>query len=147
MTKAINGVYMLRCSDNTIYTGMTNNMKRRFQQHNSGKGANYTRNRTPVKLIFWENGFSHLGALEFEEKIKTLSKKSKLKLANREPYFIKMILKYKKIPQIQPLELQLASRNDLLNLIEEMREDITCTKDPLDTLLILAHKLKVNFKI
>lgn len=43
-------VYLLRCSDNTLYCGITNDLERRLAQHNAGKGAKYTRSRTPVHL-------------------------------------------------------------------------------------------------
>jgi putative endonuclease len=44
-------VYIVQCSDNTLYTGISNNLERRLKQHNSGKGAKYTRGRTPVTLL------------------------------------------------------------------------------------------------
>lgn len=73
-------VYLLRCSDNTLYCGATNNLTRRIKQHNDGCGAKYTRGRGPVALIkFWT--FPTKGeALSFEYKVKQLSKDEKLKL-------------------------------------------------------------------
>ena len=46
-------VYLLRCSDGTLYTGCTNNLDRRLAAHNAGKGAKYTRSRRPVALVYW----------------------------------------------------------------------------------------------
>ena len=48
-------VYVLECSDGTLYTGYTNNLKRRLDVHNSGKGAKYTRARLPCKLVYSDN--------------------------------------------------------------------------------------------
>lgn len=48
-------VYLLRCSDQTLYTGITTNLEQRFQEHNhSAKGAKYTRGRRPVRLVYFE---------------------------------------------------------------------------------------------
>lgn len=47
-------VYLLRCGDGTLYTGYTNDLKRRLAVHNAGKGAKYTRSRLPVDLVYWE---------------------------------------------------------------------------------------------
>jgi putative endonuclease len=73
-------VYLLKCSDGTLYCGITNSLTRRIKQHNEGKGAKYTRGRGPVALIkFWT--FPTKGeALKFEYKVKQLSKEEKLKL-------------------------------------------------------------------
>lgn len=46
--------YILRCSDGTLYTGYTNNLKKRVSDHNSGKGAKYTKTRRPVQLVYYE---------------------------------------------------------------------------------------------
>lgn len=74
-------VYIVCCSkDNSLYTGITNDLGRRIKQHNEGKGAKYTRGRGPVSLIkFWT--FPTKGeALSFEYKVKQLSRDEKLKL-------------------------------------------------------------------
>lgn len=73
-------VYLLRCSDDTLYCGITNNLDHRIKQHNEGKGAKYTRGRCPVVLIkSWD--FPTKGAaLSFEYKVKQLSRDEKLKL-------------------------------------------------------------------
>lgn len=73
-------VYLLRCSDNTIYTGCTNNLERRVQTHNAGKGAKYTRSRRPVELVYQEIQPDRSAALRREAEVKRLSRKDKLAL-------------------------------------------------------------------
>jgi putative endonuclease len=72
-------VYILKCSDGTLYTGMTNNIEQRLEQHNAGKGAKYTRGRRPVILVKKFDVASKSEALKLEYKIKQLSKEEKLK--------------------------------------------------------------------
>lgn len=73
-------VYLLRCSDDTLYCGITNDLERRIKQHNEGKGAKYTRGRGPVALIKSFTCDSKSEALKLEYKIKQLSREDKLKL-------------------------------------------------------------------
>ncbi len=71
-------VYLLKCADDTLYTGITNNLQKRIKKHNDGKGAKYTRGRGPVALV---NSFichSKGEALKLEHKIKKLSRDEKL---------------------------------------------------------------------
>jgi len=70
-------VYMLRCSDNSIYTGYTTDLKKRLDTHNKGKGAKYTRTRLPVDLLYFEEFSTKSSALKREYAIKQLSKKQK----------------------------------------------------------------------
>ena len=72
--------YMVLCSDNTLYTGYTDNLKRRMEAHNSGKGAKYTRSRGPVKLVYWEKYSTKQKAMQQEYAIKQLTRAQKLKL-------------------------------------------------------------------
>jgi len=72
-------VYILECSDGTLYTGITNDMEKRFDAHNAGKGAKYTRGRTPVELIFFTIRENRSEAAKFEYEIKSWSKAKKLK--------------------------------------------------------------------
>ncbi len=72
-------VYLLECSDKTIYTGITNNLERRISQHNNGTGAKYTKGRAPVTLIKYFTVSSKGEALSLEYKIKQLSREKKLK--------------------------------------------------------------------
>jgi putative endonuclease len=72
-------VYIVRCKDNSLYTGITVDLQRRIKEHNqSKKGAKYTRSRRPVKLVRSFVRHSKSDALKLEHKIKKLSKKEKL---------------------------------------------------------------------
>lgn len=73
-------VYMLRCSDETLYTGITNDLSARIRAHNAGTGAKYTRGRGPVELVYSEELPSHGEALRREYAIKQLKKEQKLSL-------------------------------------------------------------------
>ncbi len=73
-------VYMLRCADDTIYTGITTDLERRVRVHNDGKGAKYTRTRTPVELVYSEPFESKSEALKREWQIKKLSRSEKLQM-------------------------------------------------------------------
>ena len=72
---------MLRCSDGSLYTGITTDLKRRVDEHNSGDGAKYTRSRTPVSPVYIELGHDQSSALSREAEIKSLSKEKKESLA------------------------------------------------------------------
>lgn len=76
----MNYVYILRCGDNTLYTGWTNNLEKRIEAHSSGKGAKYTRARLPVKLVYFEEFDEKKSAMKREYEIKQLSREKKLKL-------------------------------------------------------------------
>lgn len=74
-------VYILECSDNTLYTGITNNLEKRLVQHNSGtEGAKYTRPRRPVKYVYQEKQINRSEATKREMAIKKLSRTKKLGL-------------------------------------------------------------------
>ena len=70
-------LYILRCADGTLYTGITNDLERRFKMHNAGKGARYTRTRCPVELLYQETLKGRAAALVREYAVKTLPRKSK----------------------------------------------------------------------
>nr|WP_200769658.1 GIY-YIG nuclease family protein [Halarsenatibacter silvermanii] len=74
--------YMLLCSDDTIYTGYTTDLKRRVREHNAGEGAAYTRGRTPVVLIYWEEFDTRSGAQKREYALKQLSRSEKVALTH-----------------------------------------------------------------
>ncbi|MBC8237319.1 MAG: DUF429 domain-containing protein [Helicobacteraceae bacterium] len=79
-------VYMLQCSDDTLYTGVTTNLQRRVQEHNtSNVGAKYTKVRRPVKLVYFENADGKVHAMQREYAIKQLSRKEKLELISTSP--------------------------------------------------------------
>jgi len=73
-------VYMLECSDNSIYTGITNNLEERLKTHQSGNGAKYLRGRLPIKLVYKENLINRSEATKREIYIKKMSKKEKKNL-------------------------------------------------------------------
>ena len=76
----MNYVYILSCSDNTLYTGWTNDLERRINVHSSGKGAKYTRGRLPVKLVYFEKFNDKKLAMKREYAIMRLSREEKLKV-------------------------------------------------------------------
>jgi putative endonuclease len=78
-------VYFLRCSDNSIYTGITNNLKQRLSRHSQGKGCKYTASRQPVKIIYKEKQPDKSAALKRELGLKKLSKKQKEEIIRRVP--------------------------------------------------------------
>lgn len=73
-------VYMLRLKDDTLYTGWTNNLEKRISDHNSGKGAKYTKGRGPIELVYHETYPDKISAQKREREIKLLSRDEKLKL-------------------------------------------------------------------
>ena len=75
-----NYTYIVKCSDETLYTGWTNNLKKRLEAHNSGKGAKYTKTRRPVTLMYYEMFATKEEAMKREYAIKQLSRQKKLAL-------------------------------------------------------------------
>lgn len=79
-------LYILKCADRTLYTGITVNLERRIREHNSSaKGAKYTRSRRPVKLVYAKKFRSRSTAARAECKKKALSRKEKLNLIKTLP--------------------------------------------------------------
>ena len=73
-------VYILRCGDGTLYTGITDDVEKRFAAHCAGKGAKYTRGRGPLELVYTEEVEDKSAALKREIQIKKLSRQEKLNL-------------------------------------------------------------------
>lgn len=73
-------VYMILCSDSSLYTGITTDVDRRFHQHASQKGAKYFRSRRPERIVFVEAGHSRASASRREAAIKKLKREDKLRL-------------------------------------------------------------------
>lgn len=73
-------VYVLRCSDDSLYTGYTTDVARRVEEHDAGEGAKYTRGRTPVELVHTESYESKSTAMSREYEIKQLSRPQKERL-------------------------------------------------------------------
>ena len=72
--------YLLRCADNTLYCGITNDLSKRLAAHNAGTAAKYTRTRTPVELVFSETCDDRSVASKRELAIKRLTREKKLAL-------------------------------------------------------------------
>ena len=70
-------VYIIRCSDDTLYTGITTDVQRRFDQHASGRGAKYFRGRQPGEVVYRESGHTRSSAGRRETEIKTLARAGK----------------------------------------------------------------------
>lgn len=79
----MNYTYILRCRDNTLYTGWTNDIEKRVCDHNSGKGAKYTRSRKPVELIYYEQFETKEEAMRREYEIKRLTRRQKEQLIEK----------------------------------------------------------------
>lgn len=79
-SKKLNYVYLLQCSDGTLYGGWTNDLESRLEAHNKGIGAKYTRGRTPVTLVYSESFETKQEATKREWQIKKLTREKKLKL-------------------------------------------------------------------
>ena len=73
-------VYILKCKDGSFYTGITNNLKKRLVNHKNGTGSKYVRSRLPFELVYSEEIESKSEALKRELKIKSLSRKEKMRL-------------------------------------------------------------------
>ena len=80
MENIIHSVYFLRCADDTIYCGYTNNLAQRVKTHNAGRGAKYTHSRLPVALVYFENYEDKSTALKREYQLKKIPRKTKLEM-------------------------------------------------------------------
>ena len=76
-------VYVLKCADNTLYTGITNNFKNRLIAHQNGQGAKYTKGRGPFEVFYKEKCSSRSIATKRELEIKNLKRHQKLKLKSQ----------------------------------------------------------------
>lgn len=77
--------YLLRCADDTLYCGITNDLEKRLVAHNAGEGAKYTRGRTPVTLLYRESCADKSAALKREMQIKRLPRAQKWLLCGIDP--------------------------------------------------------------
>lgn len=73
-------LYILRCKDDSLYCGITNDLENRLAMHRSGKGAKYTRGRGPLELVYTEKCEDHSAALKRELAVKRLTRQKKLLL-------------------------------------------------------------------
>lgn len=76
-------LYILRCGDGTLYTGITIDVEKRLEQHRTGKGAKYTRGRQPLELVYQENCGDHSTALKREYEIKKMPRDAKMRLITK----------------------------------------------------------------
>ena len=76
-------LYILRCKDGSLYTGITTDVEKRLEAHRSGKGAKYTRGRGPLELVYKEECGDRSNALRREAEIKRLPRDEKLKLIKK----------------------------------------------------------------
>ena len=76
-------VYLIECSDRSIYTGITTDLDRRFKEHKEGKGGHYTRSRKPVKVLHSERYVNRSLASKREAEVKKLSREEKLILIKK----------------------------------------------------------------
>lgn len=73
-------LYVVRCADGSLYTGIATNVTRRFAAHQAGKGAKYLRGRGPLELVFHTAAGDRVAALRLEHRVKRLSKSEKERL-------------------------------------------------------------------
>ena len=76
-------LYILRCRDGSLYTGITTDVEKRYAAHNTGKGAKYTRGRRPLELVYEEECGDHSAALKRELEIKAMTREEKIKLIEK----------------------------------------------------------------
>ena len=76
-------LYILRCADGSLYTGITTDVQARFEAHSAGKGAKYTRGRGPLELVYTETCGDHSAALKRELEIKGLSREEKVQMLKK----------------------------------------------------------------
>lgn len=79
----MNYTYIVRCKDETLYCGWTNNLEKRIASHNQGTGAKYTRNRRPVELVYYEAFDTKEAAMRREYEIKQMSRNQKIALIDK----------------------------------------------------------------
>ena len=77
-------MYIVRCRDDSLYTGWTNHLEERIAAHNAGKGAKYTKSRRPVELVYYEVFGTKKEAMSREFHVKRLTRSEKLKLISEE---------------------------------------------------------------
>lgn len=129
-------VYILRCADGSLYTGITKDVKRRCQQHNAGTASRYTRSRRPVKLVWHEAQPSQSAALKRELAIKAMSRREKLamiRLRKKPTKARQDIARLEDIPNVGPAiaadlrQLGITVPADLLGLDPYgMYDDLCC---------------------
>jgi putative endonuclease len=77
-------VYIIRCSDDTLYTGITTDIDRRFNQHAEGTGAKYFRSRQPLQVVYLEKNHTRSSAAKRESQIKAMNRADKILLTSQQ---------------------------------------------------------------
>jgi len=77
-------VYIISCNDQTLYTGVTNNIEKRLFDHENGRGAKYTKGRGPLQLVYREKFLDRSSASQREYQIKKMSRLQKLSLIDKQ---------------------------------------------------------------
>ena len=98
-------VYMVRCADGSLYTGIAKDVTRRCQQHNAGTASRYTRSRRPVELVYNEAHHTQSSALKREAAIKALDRREKLTMAQprkKPAKKVQQIARLEDIPNVGP---------------------------------------------
>lgn len=83
LSSSVNYIYILRCGDGSLYTGWTNNLKKRIAAHQSGHGAKYTQSHQPVELVYFETYATRQEAMKREIRIKQMRRAEKEELIRR----------------------------------------------------------------
>jgi putative endonuclease len=110
-------VYLVRCADQSLYCGVTNNLKRRLRAHNSGNGAKYTRSRRPVTLVGLCKNLTRRDALKLEHRIKKLPADRKLEQLKKGKEMLKMINNEKIKKEIRSLAADMQKVAEKINMI------------------------------
>jgi len=114
-------VYLIRCADNSLYCGITNDLKKRIKDHNAGKGAKYTRSRLPVELVASATEMTKSDALKLEYRIKQVSADKKISELKQRKAISTLNLKK---------ELQKVSDkiNQLTKIVDKMKDAVESTE-------------------
>lgn len=112
-------VYLIRCSDSSLYCGVTNNLANRLKAHNTGKGAKYTRSRRPVALEAISSRMTKSEALKLE-------------------YYLKQVPAHKKVPELTKEEEKMAV--DLKKQLQQVSKEIKALSKKVDKLVTVAGK-------
>ena len=96
-------MYIIECVDATFYTGSTNDLERRMLEHKNGKGANYTKSRLPVKLVYYEEYSRIDDAFYREKQVQGWSRRKKIALIKSENKNLPKLAKkvFRKVPPIR----------------------------------------------
>src|SRR5882762_10416666 len=98
-------VYVVKCADGSLYTGITKDVTRRCQQHNEGTASRYTRSRLPVELVYYESRPNQSSALKREAAIKAMDRRGKLAMVQQRKKpakAVRQIARLEDIPNVGP---------------------------------------------